>query len=133
MSGNALQNPKLRASRGPWLLGAIVGLALLLDGARLWRDPPVILDDQTSTWWPVSLSVADGQGFVGCLPQYFPFCGPGNDATAMREPVPVYFFAAVASIVHSLWAAALVQLLLQVLVILSSIVWSARWPRSVPP
>lgn len=74
-------------------------------------------DDQTDNWWPVSLSVADGQGYVQCLPDYFPFCGPGNDATAMREPLPIYFFAAVASILRSLEVAGLVQLFLQLLII----------------
>lgn len=94
-----------------------MALGLAIGLGRLASSPPSMTDDQTNTWWPVSLSVADGHGYVECLPIYFPFCGPGNDATAMREPVPVYLFAAVAAIHRSLWAAGIVQLLLQLLVI----------------
>ena len=93
-------------------LGFAIGLG------RLISSPPSMADDQTNTWWPVSLSVADGHGYVECLPIYFPFCGPGDEASAMREPVPVYLFAAVAAMHRTLWAAGIVQLLLQLLVIL---------------
>jgi 4-amino-4-deoxy-L-arabinose transferase-like glycosyltransferase len=41
----------------------------------------------------VARSVAQGQGFHFCN-QYFPFCGPGNDATAQVGPVPALLFAA---------------------------------------
>ena len=107
------------APHAPYLLAAIVGLGLLLGLLRLWSDPPSIADDQTETWWPVVLSVADGHGYVECLPMYFPFCGPGNDATAMREPAPIYLFAAVAAIHRSLWLAGIVQLVLHLLIILA--------------
>ncbi|MEO5583810.1 MAG: glycosyltransferase family 39 protein [Flavobacteriales bacterium] len=76
-------------------------------------------DDQTGNWWPVSLSILDGHGYAECLPEYFPYCGPGNDATAMREPLPVYLFAAVAAVHRSLEAAGSVQLLLQLLLIVA--------------
>jgi 4-amino-4-deoxy-L-arabinose transferase-like glycosyltransferase len=41
----------------------------------------------------VARSVAQGQGFHFCN-QYFPFCGPDNDATAQIGPVPALLFAA---------------------------------------
>lgn len=105
-------------SRRPRLLWLIIAFGIVLGLARLFSSPPSIVDDQTDTWWPAILNVADGQGFVECLPIYFPFCGPGNDATAMREPVPVYLFALVAALHGSLWSAGMVQLLLQLLIIL---------------
>ena len=103
----------------PWLLWSIVGLGLLIGAIRLWQDPPSMDNGQTDNWWPVSLSIVDGHGFVECIPDYFPFCGPGNEATAMREPLPVYFFAAVATVHRSLEAAGIVQLLLQLLIIVA--------------
>lgn len=94
------------------LAGAVVGLL------RLAGSPPSAEDDQTNTWWPVSTSVANGEGFVECLPIYFPFCGPGNEATAMREPLPVFLFAGVVALHGSLWEAGLLQWAMQLLVIL---------------
>lgn len=111
--------PRNNGPRSRWILWCILGLGLLMGALRLVQDPPSMADDQTDNWWPVSLSIADGRGFVQCLPDYFPFCGRGNNATAMREPLPIYFFAAVASIHRSLETAGIMQLILQLLVILA--------------
>ncbi len=92
-------------------LGAIVLLALLLASARLITNPPSLQDDQTDNWWPVALSVLDGHGFRSCLPLYFPSCGPGNDLSAMREPLPVLVCAALAGLHRSLMTVALFQVL----------------------
>lgn len=105
--------------RRPILLWSIIGLALVLGLARLFSAPPTITDDQTGTWWPVVMSVVEGHGFRECLPFYFPFCGPGNDFTAMREPLPVFLHAAVASIHASLWLAGMVQLVLHLLIVVA--------------
>jgi 4-amino-4-deoxy-L-arabinose transferase-like glycosyltransferase len=73
----------------PWLCAALL-LALLfrialfaLEGVS--GEEPRSLD--------IARSVAQGQGFHFCN-QYFPFCGPGNDATAQIGPVPALVFAA---------------------------------------
>jgi len=92
-------------------LGAIVLLALLLASARLSTNPPTLQDDQIDNWWPVALSVLNGDGFRSCLPLYFPYCGPGNDLSAMREPLPVLVCAGLAGLHRSLWTVALFQVL----------------------
>jgi 4-amino-4-deoxy-L-arabinose transferase-like glycosyltransferase len=100
------------------LLAAILVLGLFMGLVRLYTTPPALEGDQTNTWWPASMHVANGDGFVDCLPIYFPFCGPENEATAMREPIPVYLFAGVILLHGSLWTAGLVQLFLQLLIII---------------
>lgn len=104
--------------RNGWILAGIAALGVAIGSMRLHTTPPSLGGDQTNTWWPASLHVANGDGFVDCLPIYFPFCGPGNEATAMREPIPVYLFAGVAALHGSLWMAGLVQLFLFLLITL---------------
>lgn len=104
--------------RNRWILAGIAALGVACGAMRLLTTPPSLEGDQTNTWWPASLHVANGEGFVDCLPIYFPFCGPGNEATAMREPLPVYLFAGVAALHGTLRAAGLVQLLLYLLIVL---------------
>ena len=105
--------------RTSWILAAIVAFGMVAGLARLITTPPSMGGDQTNTWWTASLHLANGDGFVDCLPIYFPFCGPGNEATAMREPVPVCLFALVAALHGTLWTAGLVQLLLYLLTTLA--------------
>jgi hypothetical protein len=106
------------AIKSPQALMVLVSFFMLaLSIGRLVKDPPLPGTDQTENWWPVVTSLLNGQGYVSCLPEYFPFCGPGNNTTAMREPVPVFTHAAVAAFSgRSLWAAALFQAGLNILV-----------------
>ena len=78
----------LEARPRPWLC-AVLGLGLLFRAALfilegVSGEEPRSLD--------VARSVAQGQGFHFCN-QYFPFCGPGNDATAQIGPIPALVFA----------------------------------------
>src|SRR5258706_15236621 len=78
---------------------ALVPILLLSTGlciARILDDPPGRRLNQTERWWPVVTNLLDGHGYVECIPEYFPFCGPSNQVTGMVEPVPVLTFAAVA-------------------------------------
>lgn len=109
---------KTLKDRGRKWLVALVALALLLGAARLLSAPPSPTDNQTLTWWPTVLSVAQGQGFRACAPFYFPFCGPGNDISAMREPLPVLIFAAVVKLGGSVGWAGVVQMLMQALMVI---------------
>jgi hypothetical protein len=104
-----------------------VGLmALTLDGLVLGHSPPGADRGETSAWWPLVQNVAHGFGYVQCLPDYFPFCGAANQATAMHEPVPVLLFAGVAVLGHdSLQAVAALQVVVH-LVILFGVVLVAR-------
>lgn len=93
------------------LLAALL-LALGLASARLATNPPSLHEDQTDNWWPVALNVFHGNGFRHCLPLYFPSCGPGNDLSAMREPLPVLVYAALAAGREDVWSVAVFKLLL---------------------
>ena len=59
-----------------------------------------------------------GEGYISCKTNYFPFCGPDNQVTAMREPLPVLAFASIALVTNeSLLAAAALRAALHFLVI----------------
>lgn len=95
----------------------ITTLMVLVTAARYAQSPPRPTDDQTSNWWPVVNSLLDGQGFVSCLPEYFPFCEE-DSPTAMREPVPLLVHAGMAFLSgRSLWAASLLQAALNILAV----------------
>jgi len=82
-------------SRPLQVLALLLLLALVVDAGWLWSHPPSVDSGETSHWWPIVVNVAQGRGYSGCFPEYFPFCGPANQVTAAREPVPVLLFAAV--------------------------------------
>ncbi|HET6779034.1 MAG TPA: glycosyltransferase family 39 protein, partial [Gemmatimonadales bacterium] len=85
----------------------IMALVMLLGVVKLWLNPPSPEFNWDNRWWQIAVNVARGDGYVSCKPIYFPFCGPGNDATAMREPLPVLLFTLIALFTNeSLLAAA---------------------------
>jgi hypothetical protein len=43
--------------------------------------------------WAIATNLVDGHGYTGCSQDYFPFCSHTNQATAMREPIPVLLMA----------------------------------------
>ncbi len=45
--------------------------------------------------WLIAQNLVSGKGYVACSQDYFPLCGPHNQQTAMRQPVPVLLMAAV--------------------------------------
>lgn len=97
------------------LLGLLVLFGLALNLAVLAIRPPLLPNGdyqvgQTYRWWPLSISLATGNGYELCTRSFFPFCGPGNQVTASLEPAPALFFAGVARIANqSLYAAIAVQ------------------------
>jgi len=74
----------------------VLTFALIVEAGWFWTHPPGPDSGETFHWWPIVVNVAEGRGYSGCFPEYFPFCGPSNQVTAAREPVPVLLFAAVA-------------------------------------
>ena len=44
--------------------------------------------------WTIAQNLVNGQGYSACLKSYFPLCGPDNQQTAMRPPIPVLLMAA---------------------------------------
>jgi hypothetical protein len=70
-------------------------------------------------WWEPALNVSHGLGYIGCIPDYFPFCGPANQMTAAREPAPVLLIAMVASLTHeSAYAVVIIQLVINLMILL---------------
>ncbi|MGB9150653.1 MAG: glycosyltransferase family 39 protein [Burkholderiales bacterium] len=51
-----------------------------------------------------------GEGYVSCASNYFPFCGPQNQQTAIREPVPVLIFALGKILLPNLESGTLIEL-----------------------
>lgn len=96
------------------LISAALGLA------RVWSLPASMEYGQTDNFWPIANHLLDGEGYSLCYPLYFPFC-PQGDATptAMREPVPVLIYAAVAGLSgRSLRVALHIQVLMCMLIVL---------------
>jgi 4-amino-4-deoxy-L-arabinose transferase-like glycosyltransferase len=82
-------------------------ITLILGIIKLRIDPPSPEFNWDNRWWQIALHVVRGEGYVACQPIYFPFCGPTNQVTAMREPLPVLVYALIALLTHeSLLAAA---------------------------
>jgi len=97
-----------RAERHPWwILAALVLVVLVFGAGKLWIDPPSTEFNLQNRWWQIALNVEHGRGYTACKPEYFPFCGPENQQTAMREPLPVLVYAGIAWLTtDSLMAAA---------------------------
>jgi hypothetical protein len=88
-------------------LGLMVLLAAVLAVIKLGLDRPSFEFNWENRWWQIALNVSRGEGYVACKEIYFPFCGPDNQVTAMREPLPVLLYAAIARLTaESLLAAA---------------------------
>jgi 4-amino-4-deoxy-L-arabinose transferase-like glycosyltransferase len=73
-------------------------VALVLNTMCVWRHPPDIRSEPSL--WLIARNVAHNRGYVICEPDYFPFCGPTNEETAEREPVPVMLYAGMAMLTH---------------------------------
>lgn len=111
------------------MLGVIVVLALaaslLVNRDRL---PPRPDAGENDTWWAIALNLAHGEGYSLCLTRYFPFCGPSNQATAAREPLPVLLFAGLARLSgDSLWAAVAAQFLIYLTVLVMIYFLTSQW------
>ncbi len=101
------------------ILALIVVLAIALDLRRIWLGPISLQAGQTADWWTIAVNLIKGQGYASCFTRYFPFCGPANQLTASREPVPVLLFAAVAFLTNqSLLAAVGVEALVNVAILI---------------
>lgn len=102
------------------VLSSILLFALILGIIKLRIDPPSPEFNWENRWWQIALNVVRGDGYVSCKPNYFPFCGPGNEITAMREPLPVLTFALIALVTNeSLLAAAAFIVLINLAIIIA--------------
>lgn len=102
------------------VLSSILLLALILGIIKLRIDPPSPEFNWENRWWQIAINLTRGDGYVSCKPNYFPFCGPGNAITAMREPLPVLAFALIALLTNeSLFAAASFVVLINLAIVVA--------------
>lgn len=112
-------------------LGMVFVLGVLFSVIAMASRPPSLQYGETDSWWPLTLNLIRGQGYSLCLPQYFPYCGPSNQVTAMREPAPVFLFALAARIGHeSLWSAEVVEAIIYLAIILAIYYLTREWAGS---
>src|SRR6266540_977368 len=107
------------------VLAVVASIALNLESL-----PPEPTAGENDTWWSMALNLIHGQGYSVCLTRYFPFCGPSNQLTATREPLPVLLFAGVARVSgESLWAATFVELILYLAILVVIYFLTREWAK----
>ena len=112
-----------------YVLGGIIILAVIVS-LVLNRNslPPAPNAGENDTWWVIALNLAHGKGYSLCLERYFPFCGPSNQATATREPLPVLLFAGLALFSgESLWAAIAVEFFIYLSILIFIYLLTREW------
>jgi 4-amino-4-deoxy-L-arabinose transferase-like glycosyltransferase len=58
-------------------------------------------DGISSTWWMIIQNEETGAGYKACDPTYVPNCQLTDQVTAIREPVPVFFFAIIGRLTNN--------------------------------
>jgi 4-amino-4-deoxy-L-arabinose transferase-like glycosyltransferase len=110
------------------VIGMILMLGVVFSVIVMASHPPSLRSGETDSWWTIALNLKHGHGYSLCLTQYFPFCGPSNQVTAMREPVPVFLFAMAAWLGgESLWTVAVVEVIIYLAMILSIYFLTRAW------
>jgi 4-amino-4-deoxy-L-arabinose transferase-like glycosyltransferase len=109
-------------------VGAFVVLGILLSVVVIATHPPSVTSGETDSWWQISLNLIHGHGYSLCLARYFPFCGPSNQVTATREPVPVLLFAAAAWLGQdSLLVAEIIEAIIYLAIIVTVYFLTREW------
>jgi hypothetical protein len=113
------------------VLGFILVLGIIFNLIYISKNPPTLTSGENDTWWAIALNLIHGQGYSLCIHVYFPFCEPGRQITAMREPLPVLLFAGVALISkESLWAATFVELIIHISILVAIYFLSKQWSNT---
>jgi 4-amino-4-deoxy-L-arabinose transferase-like glycosyltransferase len=109
-------------------IGFLFILGIVLATISMINHPPSLQAGETDSWWTIALNHIHGHGYSLCMMQYFPFCGPSNQVTATREPVPVFLFAMAAwAGKDSLWMAAIVEVMIYLAILLSVYFLTREW------
>lgn len=113
------------------ILSAILAITLIRAIIFVAHNPPSLTSGETDSWWAIALNLINGHGYSLCLTRYFPLCGPYNEITAMREPVPVLFFAWIALLGReSLWVATLAELVIYILIPVIIFTLTKEWANT---
>lgn len=100
------------------VLVVFVLLSIVLDLGRMWAKPFDLTSGQTESWWEIAHKVEAGIGYKSCNLSYVPNCELTDQRTAIREPIPVLFFALVGKLTQdSLIAFQVVQILFYLLIL----------------
>lgn len=111
-----------------YILGLFILVGVFMVFLINWGLPPTIQSGSSDTWWVIVQNLIHGKGYSLCVTRYFPFCGPTNQITAMREPAPVLLFALVALVSReSLWAATVVEFVIYILTLLGLYFLTRTW------
>ncbi len=93
VSINVLFEKKRVELQSAWWLGGILALGILLILPIFLSVPGRSLFATDNGSWTIASNLLHGRGYSACDGDYFPFCSPTNQATAMREPLPVFLMA----------------------------------------
>lgn len=105
------EKQNLEKNKKIWL-GGIFAFALV---AVIWSLTTQLSYESitnSSGFWQIINNLISGKGYTTCYEEYFPFCGPDNQVTAMREPVPAFVLSIGMFIYPSIVSFAIVQGLL---------------------
>lgn len=76
-----------------WLTGIIIiGILFLIPTYVSYFNGQLIFPSDGGAW-AIASNLINGKGYSACATDYFPFCNSTNQATAMREPIPVLLMA----------------------------------------
>lgn len=108
---NLFEKQNLEKNKKKWL-GGIFAFALV---AVIWSLTTQLHYENItnpSSFWQLTNNLISGKGYIICYEEYFPFCGPDNQITAMREPIPAFVLSIGMFIYPSIVSFAIVQGLL---------------------
>jgi 4-amino-4-deoxy-L-arabinose transferase-like glycosyltransferase len=113
------------------VLGLITVFGFLMSVIIIASSPPALESGSTDSWWVIAVNLINGRGYSLCIPRYFPFCGPTNQTTAAREPVPVLLFSVIALLSgESLWAATFIELAIFLAVLIAVFFLTREWANT---
>lgn len=75
-----------------WLSGIMIVALLIAVQTFLTHEEATTFTTNNGTW-NIASNLMNGKGYSACDSNYFPFCSPSNQVTAMREPIPVLLMA----------------------------------------
>jgi len=101
-----VSRPSQWALLGIILLGILFTIPTFTSAAE---QPPFTTANGT---WAIATNLIEGRGYSACESAYFPFCGPSNQTTAMREPLPVFLMSLAMRIFPSAYSGLIIQSLL---------------------